>query len=241
MERKIGEIIEFDDAELKVVEITKEERQANESCAGCYFFHEDTRECSEFKEDAYAERQLGSCYENKRTDKKSVKFINVRRGEVSNRKTMKKISFWEDLIGVELTTTRGLSANVTDEGDCYTAKIYHGNEIEPIIVIDWAFDLERMTQIMYKFGFDIEYEEPFNLVEFLKENIEPKKFEINKENYSFTIHKDIINIKFESINETLGTFYFRVITSLYDVDNILFEKEVTASQLKTALKELRWL
>jgi len=255
MERKIGEIIEFDDTELKVVEITKEERQANESCAGCYFFHEDTRECSEFKEDEYAERTLGSCYENKRTDKKSVKFIKVRKREVPTREMENlKISCWKDLIGVKLVTTRGLYAKVIKKDNQYIISVFLiESAFAPIAVIGCTPTLKDTVDMLRKFGFDLEYEAPFNLVEFLRENLCKQTFKVDDFNYYFMIYNDKILLNRETDVQIIGTLYvklklkdivttiernFEIITT---IERKLEEEKVTKIQLIDALEELGWM
>lgn len=158
---------------------------------------------------------------------------------------MKKISFWEDLIGIELTTTRGLSARVTDEHGCYTAKIYHGNEIEPIIEIDWAFDLERMVNAMYALGFDLEYKAPFDLFEFLREIFCKKTFKFDESNYHFMMYADddAIPLIQESEDQIVGALYLgaKVEDPITTVEKKFREEGVTKFQLIEALEELMWI
>lgn len=169
---------------------------------------------------------------------------------------MKKISCWEDLIDAKLVTTRGLYAKVTDEGDCYTTKIYYKDEmnnIGSIIELDWAYDLEKVIKIMCKFGFDLEYEAPFNLVEFLRENLCKQTFRVDDFNYYFMIYNDKILLNRETDVQIIGILYikpklkdivttiernFEIITT---IERKLEEEKVTKIQLIHALEELGWM
>jgi len=265
MERKIGEIIEFDDVELKVVEVTKEEEKASEACVGCYFFHEDVSECSDFKEDTYTEKQLGSCYKNKRTDEKSVKFIKIRKcdkleknaekvtgvgeiivGDITKLNKIKpeKVSCWEDLVDAKLATIRGLSAEVKKAGKQAVVHIFLNEKAAaPIAVIDWMPTLKDVVDILRKFGFDIEYEELFNLVEFLKDNIKPREFNEFQKNWCFEEGVgNRIYINLHNHRLTIGAFYFDICKNSYIIlEDVLEENNITPNNLKVALKELGWI
>lgn len=91
-----------------------------------------------------------------------------------------------------------------------------------------------------------EDKKPFNLVEFLKDNIEPTEFVTGAENISFV---------YNYTNNTweIGIYNFTYIETTYiskiseedylfnDILDVLIEKQVTPQQLKQAYKELGWL
>lgn len=152
-----------------------------------------------------------------------------------------KIRKWVDLNHEILKTDRGLEV----ETILYCSKFVPRVCLEGRLItcIDWATDLEEVVGILYKFGFDVEYEEPFNLVEFLKENIEPTKFNCDKDNWCFKmLNTEIIQV-WCCTAKCIGTFYFKSKTEeqVYILEKKLKEEKVTPMQLLGALEELGWL
>ena len=83
-------------------------------------------------------------------------------------------------------------------------------------------------------------EKPFDLKEFLKENLEPKEF-------SNEPYLDCIGMKSGSFRiltseeNVIGTVYFKTISDYQKIEDVLNENKVTFEQLKQAFKELGWL
>lgn len=88
---------------------------------------------------------------------------------------------------------------------------------------------------------DEEDKKPFNLVEFLKSNLQPTEFVLGNNNLYFSYNNErkewctCINTIFENIN-----VYFKPLSDkrLYDTLN---QNQITPQQLKQAYKELGWL
>lgn len=80
----------------------------------------------------------------------------------------------------------------------------------------------------------------FNLVDFLKENLEPKKFKNNEDNYAFCYdYSDKKLFSHVSCQTEFPTQYFCFIK---DEDiTVLNDNKVTPQQLKQAHNELGWL
>lgn len=87
-----------------------------------------------------------------------------------------------------------------------------------------------------------EDKKPFKLVEYLKENIKPKKFNGTDKNWCF--YYDTILKHFESGAhsnfQTVGTVYFTE-EDIKKVIPKLEEEKITSEQLTHAFKELGWL
>lgn len=88
---------------------------------------------------------------------------------------------------------------------------------------------------------DEEDKKPFNLVEYLRENLEPKEFENGKLNYYLNFIEIYDNCwKFEmSRNTDMISVCFK--EGKRDVEIDLIRKKVTPQQLKEAYRELGWL
>lgn len=88
-----------------------------------------------------------------------------------------------------------------------------------------------------------EDKKPFNLVEFLRENLEPKDFKYGKYNYYISYENDIkeFEYKYDYYNEDIGTVYLKEIDNGKMIASLLDFNKVTPQQLKQAYKELGWL
>lgn len=132
-----------------------------------------------------------------------------------------------------------------------TAKIYYGFdekkkkyicvEICANTIIKTFFeDLQDVNVFLKSLGFKEVLQEKFNLVEFLKENLKPKEFEVGEcNNYFYFNMKD--NEWYVSYNH-----YFQEIKTYFsninrDFVNTLNENKVIPKELKEAYKELGWL
>lgn len=158
-----------------------------------------------------------------------------------------KIKQWSDL--KDLENGRGLKVETrTLEGyDKYCEIGIKDTEYPSYLPLNLGEyrknQLKGVIDVLRKHGFDIEYEKPFKLTEFLKENLKPKEFKLNETNLYFAIengnHFLIMN---EEELETLNCLYF---TNKTDDGNIieetLYNEKVTVGQLNFALKELGWL
>lgn len=90
---------------------------------------------------------------------------------------------------------------------------------------------------------DEEDKKPFDLVEFLKENLEPKEFEQNTNNIylHFSYVTNRCNWSSTIMIECIGEVYFEVNNELSHIVDILNENKITSKELKQAYKELGWL
>ena len=151
-----------------------------------------------------------------------------------------KIRNWGDLSHEIFRTDRGLEV----ETILYCSKFVPRVCLEGRLIacIDWETDLGKVVDVLYKFGFDVEYEEPFNLVEFLKENIEPKKYDFDERNFYFAItdHNNIEVICDDGV-KALNCKYFDSINDACYIGEVFENEGVTIDQLNLALEELGWM
>ena len=154
-----------------------------------------------------------------------------------------KISNWEQLIGVKLVTKNKLYAKVEKEKRQSIINIFLvENAATPIAVIDWVPTLKDTVDALRKFGFDVDYKEPFNLGEFLKENLEPKEFNFNERNFYFAITEySNIEVICDDGVKALNCKYFNSIYDAGDIGKVLRNESVTIGWLNLTLKELGWL
>lgn len=85
---------------------------------------------------------------------------------------------------------------------------------------------------------------PFNLVRFLKENLEPKKFEYDTNNITLYFTHSLINYwrwSGSTTTEDIGVVYFRKNDKLDNIVDTLNHHKITPQQLRDAYKELGWL
>lgn len=163
---------------------------------------------------------------------------------------MNKIKSWQDLEGIK--NGKGLSLVVrefnknTNFFNCYVI-----DDEETCILLGTykKCNMASMNKQVYKFGFDLEYREPFNLVNFLRQNIEPKSYEDDEDgkNYCFIISNYGLNVYFGdySNHEILNAVYFKqkegALVNLDDVRGRLLKEKITKIKLIEALKELGWI
>ena len=154
-----------------------------------------------------------------------------------------KISNWEQLIGVKLVTKNKLYAKVEKENKQPVVNIYTAEDaLDPIVVIDWMSTLKDGVDMLRKFGFDVEYKEKFNLVNFLKENLEPKEFNFNERNFYFAITEySNIGVICDDGVKALNCKYFNSINDACYIGKVLRNESVTIGWLNLTLKELGWL
>ena len=166
---------------------------------------------------------------------------------VKGENSMKKVSKWEDLMKGKISNRLGLIAKVENPNcDAPICNIYTAeDENDPVAVIDWMSGNtpEETVNMLRKFGFDVEYEEKFNLAEFLKASLEPKEFNSDEMNFYFAFtENNYIGIFNEKYCRTLNCRYFsKKIDDISCVEETLSDKEVTIEQLKFAMKELGWI
>lgn len=155
---------------------------------------------------------------------------------------MKKIKSWKELKNLE--NGRGLETEIflLEYNEYFNFWVSDGENrfhLGTYPVNDFGALVERMK----KYGFDVEYEEKFNLVEFLKASLEPKEFNFNELNFYFAFdeHKYITMFN-EDDYRTLNCRYFdKKIDDISCVEETLKNKKVTIGQLKFAMKELGWI
>lgn len=87
---------------------------------------------------------------------------------------------------------------------------------------------------------DEEDKKPFNLVEFLRENLEPKEFEAGECNnyFYFNIKDNEWHVSYNHYFQEIKTYFSNI---NYDFTNTLNENKVTPKELKDAYKILGWL
>lgn len=86
-------------------------------------------------------------------------------------------------------------------------------------------------------------EKPFNLTEYLKENLKPKEFKCDDDNYS--IYYDYLDkelsYRINNYIQDIGIVYLDNPSDLNDIISTLNSHSITPQQLKDAYKELGWL
>lgn len=136
---------------------------------------------------------------------------------------------------------KGDIVNIESKVD-YPIDVKFDKEIRISYTLDgkkYKFD-KYPTLFWNEFNIPTEEEDkpPFNLVEFLKENLEPKEFEYYKGN-EYIIHRDGELDCSSTAYAEIPTVYFKAV---YDpVLDILNTNKVTIKQLKQSYKELGWL
>lgn len=150
-----------------------------------------------------------------------------------------KISKWGDLSGRILKTNRGLEVETILYCARFIPRVSLGERL--IACIDWEADLKKVVDILSQLGFDVEYEKPFNLIEFLKESIQLKKYNKQEYNGYFWCKDNVIYFDDASI-EIIGALYFTTLNncSCNSIERILKENKVTPMQLKNAIGQL-WM
>lgn len=83
-------------------------------------------------------------------------------------------------------------------------------------------------------------EKPFNLKEFLRENLELKEFEYEKKNYYFVWDSsEEFDYSYSSFHESITPYFKR--ENMQIVVDTLNRKGITFEDLKQAFKELGWI
>ena len=84
-------------------------------------------------------------------------------------------------------------------------------------------------------------EKPFNLKEFLRENLEPKEFEYEKSNYYLVwdSREEEFDYSYSSFYESITPYFER--ENMQIVVDTLNRKGITFEDLKQAFKELGWI
>lgn len=103
--------------------------------------------------------------------------------------------------------------------------------------------LSNVVSVLHKYGFDIEHQCPFDLVEFLKTNFRPRDFIYNEYNYYFysnvsgsvQVHIDI------NYNHLQGKYFEYIGKDRESVAPVFLHEAIKVPQLMEALKELGWL
>lgn len=121
------------------------------------------------------------------------------------------------------------------------------------VTISYTFDGRASTRNKYptlfwnEFHIPTEEEDkkPFNLVEFLRENLEPKEFVYKEKNIflNYDYQKEEVNWDYIKEDEIMGTVHFKEIEfeKLNSIINEMNIQGVTPQQLKEAYRVLKWL
>lgn len=138
---------------------------------------------------------------------------------------------------------KGDIVNIESKGD-YPIDVKFDKEIRISYTLDgkkYKFD-KYPTLFWNEFNIPTEEDDkpPFNLVEFLKENLEPKEFNNKEKNWIIFLNSETNKWYFHDCGEDcIITVYFR--TAEREIVDKLDEIEVTPRQLKDAYKVLKWL
>lgn len=111
-----------------------------------------------------------------------------------------------------------------------------------------SFTYEGFENLIHKrptlFWDEIKFEapeKPFNLKEFLRENLEPKEFEYEKNNYYLVwgSSEEEFDYSYSSFHESITPYFKR--ENMQIVVDTLNRKSITFEDLKQAFKELGWI
>lgn len=83
----------------------------------------------------------------------------------------------------------------------------------------------------------------FDLIRFLKTNLEPKEFEYDIHNLElyFSHSSNSIKIADCSVSESIGVVYFKSNDKINGIVDTLNQNKITSQQLRDAYKKLGWL
>lgn len=158
-----------------------------------------------------------------------------------------KISKWEDLINVNyFINMNGLRATFDTKRDNLDLLLDVGNGYIRFKTYSMCLiDLKTAVDDLTKLGFNIKYEEKFNLVEFLEENLEPFAYEDEREIYIINLptKESVYLVSTVNLNP-LSCRFFGIISQKYDKDginDILLENEIDSQQLIDAMEEIGWI
>ena len=113
---------------------------------------------------------------------------------------------------------------------------------------DDSFTYEGFKNRIHKnptlFWNEIKFEtpkKPFNLKEFLRENLEPKEFEYEKSNYYLVwdSREEEFDYSYSSFHESITPYFKR--ENMQIVVDTLNRESITFEDLKQAFKELGWI
>jgi len=155
-----------------------------------------------------------------------------------------KIGCWRDLDGIK--NGKGLSLVVrefnknTNFFNCY---VVDDKETCILLGIYKKCNMANMNKQVYKFGFEIEYKKSFDLVQYLKESIEPKEFNFNERNFYFAIteYNGIEMVSDDGLKVLNCQYFHNKINEVDSIGETLKNEKITIEQLNVALKELGWI
>lgn len=106
-------------------------------------------------------------------------------------------------------------------------------------------NIQETNIFLKSLGFKEVLESKFNLVNFLKENLEPKEFVYKDKNiFLYYDHeKEEVNWDYIKEDEMMGTVHFKEMEreKLITIVNEMNIQNIKSEQLKDAYKQLRWL
>lgn len=128
-----------------------------------------------------------------------------------------------------------------DSEEIKVVYIVGNDEISVTYNLDGIYGDTKTPVLYYREKFiDTSDDKPFNLVEYLKENLQPTEFRIGEENfYLYFDAEDEMWYSFSSEIDIAITVYFKTCTR--ELVDELDENKITPQQLKQAYKELGWL
>ena len=103
-----------------------------------------------------------------------------------------------------------------------------------------GYPVDTQTLFWNEIKYDIP-EKPFNLKEFLRENLEPKEFEYEKSNYYLVwdSREEEFDYSYSSFHESITPYFKR--ENMQIVVDTLNRESITLEDLKQAFKELEWI
>lgn len=166
-----------------------------------------------------------------------MKFSNAKMGD----RVWSIVYGWGKITKVDKSKTYGIEVSFILYDDSVMKKIYNFNGREDFNALYTSLFWNEV-----KLPTDEEDKQPFNLVEFLKENLEPKEFEKPTSYSNWTDNLYLVYMysecewkyAYERICE-IPTVYFKSICN--EVLEKLTINNVTPKQLKEAYKKLNWI
>ena len=135
-----------------------------------------------------------------------------------------------------------------NKDECYGIKARFPYSDIGSVTGEYTFSGETCTEDKYPVLFwnefhiptDEEDKKPFNLVEFLRDNLEPKEFEYEKENFYlyYSPYGKRWHSHITTYDDVLAVYFKKCSRELVDE---LDDNKVTPKQLKDAYKTLEWL
>lgn len=126
---------------------------------------------------------------------------------------------------------------------CFYLENEKGLPLQPAFDLDGRISGERTVVCYWKeviLPTEEEDKKPFDLVDFLRDNLEPKEFEYKKENFYlyYSPYGKRWYSHITTYDDVLAVYFKRCTRELVDE---LDENKITPQQLKQAYKELGWL